>query len=199
VADPVPAAGGHPDRDRLVAAVTLAAGMLALAATLAAATALGLIAAAVWLAGWAVLPRPPTRPLTRGSAAAAVALGVAAYLGFVAVSFVARLVPVLDNAIDSVLATADEDALALVLVVALVNGVAEELFFRHALLAVCGPVAATVLYVGTTVATLNASLVAAAAVLGPLLMVQRRRTGTPLASTITHLTWSTLMLLAFPT
>lgn len=189
---------GLVDRDHLVVAATLVAGTVALAATLTAATALGLVAAAIWLAGSALLPRPPVRPLTPSAAGVAVALGAVAYGGFVAVSYVARLVPVLDNAIDSILATADEDPLVLVLVVALVNAAAEELWFRHALLSVFGPVAATGLYVLTTAATLNASLVAAAAVMGPLLMVQRQRTGTPLAPVITHLTWSTLMLLAFP-
>jgi uncharacterized protein len=200
VADP-PAGdprAGPAARDRLVAVVTLVVGAGALAATLTTATALGLAAAGVWLTGSALLSRPPARPLTPGTAGAAVALGAVAYGGFVAVSYVARLVPVLDNAIDSILATADEDPLLLVLVVALVSAAAEELWFRHALLTVFGPVAATALYVLTTAATLNASLVAAAAVMGPLLMFQRQRTGTPLAPTITHLTWSTLMLLAFP-
>lgn len=186
------------DRDRRVVAVTLVAGTVALAATLTSATALGLVVAAIWLVGSAVLPRPPVRSLTPGNTGVAVALGAAAYGGFVAVSYVARLVPVLDNAIDSILATADEDPLVLVLVVALVNAAAEEVFFRYALLAVCGPVTATGLYITTTAATLNVSLVAAATVMGPLLMVQRQRTGTPLAPVITHLTWSTMMLLAFP-
>jgi hypothetical protein len=55
-----------------------------------------------------------------------------------------------------------------------------------------------VIYVAVTAASLNLALVLAALVMGVLWMVERLSTGTPLASVLTHVTWSTLMLLAFP-
>jgi hypothetical protein len=191
--------------DRQVAAVTLVAGTATLAATLAAPrgsaafAVLGFAVAAIWLVGAALGPRPRVRPLTARGAAAAVGLGVVAYAGFVAVSYVARLVPVLNDGIDSVLTTADAGPTPVILAIAGLNAIAEEQFFRGALPTVVTPTVATALYVATTAATLNLSLVAAGIVMGPLLMRQRLATTSTTAPTITHLTWSTFMLLAFPT
>ncbi|OXR39584.1 hypothetical protein B7C42_08348 [Nocardia cerradoensis] len=54
------------------------------------------------------------------------------------------------------------------------------------------------MYVLTTTATRNPALVLAAAVMGSLFGLQRRRTGGITASLLTHLTWSTLMLHYLP-
>ena len=92
-------------------------------------------------------------------------LGVVAYVAFLAVDLVARQVPGLGGALDSILGKADAGPLALVLLVALVNGAAEEVFFRGALHSAFGgrnaARDATVVYVLVTVATLNLARVCA--------------------------------------
>ena len=91
---------------------------------------------------------------------------------------------------------------AVVVAIAVVNAVAEERFFRGALpVALAGDhraVVATAVYVLVTVATLNVALVVAAAAMGTVFMLERLATRGILAPTLTHVTWSTLMLLAIP-
>jgi membrane protease YdiL (CAAX protease family) len=86
--------------------------------------------------------------------------------------------------------------------VALVNGAGEELFFRGALHAALEPhrpaIATTIVYVVVTAATGNVALVIAAAVMGALFSLERLSTRGVLAPMVTHLTWSTLMVLALP-
>jgi membrane protease YdiL (CAAX protease family) len=200
-------------RRRLVVAATLAAGTATLGITLAAPpgspafTLLGFLLASVWVAGSVAagplhLDPPTDRIGTRRNVGAAVALGGLAFAAFVGASVVASHVPALDRALDSVLATADAGPTALVLAIAVVNAVAEERFFRGALpVALVGEhrvVVATVLYVLVTVATLNVALVVAAAAMGTVFMLERLATGGVLAPTLTHVTWSTLMLVALP-
>jgi membrane protease YdiL (CAAX protease family) len=100
------------------------------------------------------------------------------------------------------LARADKGPVVVVLAVALVNGLGEEMFFRGALFGALEdhrPVlSSTVIYVAVTVATGNIALVAAAAVMGAIFALQRAHTGSIVASTVTHLGWATLMLLALP-
>ena len=85
--------------------------------------------------------------------------------------------PVIADALDSVLAKADAGPVALVLGIALVNAVAEELFFRGALHAAFErhrPVlVTTACYVIVTATTGNLALVVAAAVMGSLFSVER--------------------------
>jgi len=89
-----------------------------------------------------------------------------------------------------------------VLALALANAVAEELFFRGALLDAIdtrhAALWATMAYVIVTAPSGNVALVAAAAVMGSLFMAERLSSGGVLASIVTHATWSTLVLLAFP-
>ena len=88
------------------------------------------------------------------------------------------------------------------LLVALVNGAGEELFFRGALHAALEPhraaIAATVVYVVVTVATGNVALVLAAVVMGTVFSLERLSTRGVLAPMLTHVTWSALMVLALP-
>ena len=167
--------------------------------------ALGLAAAAVWVLGAfasgpiAILPSRPDalRPVV----APAAALGGAAFVVFLAARLIGDHLPVISDALDRILATADAGSLWVVLVVALVNGAAEELFFRGAVQAAVGPrsvLAGTLVYVAVTTATGNVTLVIAAAVMGTVFAMERRATGGVLASTVTHLTWSTLMILLLP-
>ena len=85
---------------------------------------------------------------------------------------------------------------------AVANGVAEEIFFRGAVFAAATRhlpvVVSTLVYTATTVATGNLILVFAAIAVGLVLGLQRRATGGVLTPTITHVTWSLLMLLVLP-
>jgi membrane protease YdiL (CAAX protease family) len=111
-------------------------------------------------------------------------------------------VPLLSGSITRVLARADAGPQALVLLIALVNGIGEEVFFRGALYATFRTDHAawltTAIYCGVTIATLNLALVAAGLVMGTIFGLERRATGGVAAPVLTHLSWSTLMLLLLP-
>lgn len=128
--------------------------------------------------------------------------GMAIFGLFYGSAVVARRIPFLDDAIRSILVFADEGNGPLVYLTTLANGAAEEVFFRGALFAAIGanfPVAvSTSIYTLATVATRNPALVLAATVMGALFGFQRRVTGGIQASTLTHLTWSALMLRYLP-
>lgn len=129
------------------------------------------------------------------------ATGVGAFGAFYAAALVARRIPVLDEAISRVLVFADEGDDRLVLLTTLANGLGEEIFFRGALYAAIPghPVAAsTAVYALSTTTTRNPALVLAATVMGTLFGLQRRASGGLQAPTITHLTWSALMLRFLP-
>ena len=139
------------------------------------------------------LRRPIVTPIVFGLVAAGV---------FVLGALVVRQIDPLRDFVRHVLAHAQQGNLALVAVVTLLNGIAEEVFFRGALFAAIGrrhPVLiSTVIYAIATVATGNPMLVFAAVVMGFLFGLQRRASGGILASMLTHVTWSTVMLLALP-
>jgi hypothetical protein len=121
---------------------------------------------------------------------------------FIAGSWVVHRIHLFDNAVDELLRTADSSAIWWVMTLACVNAVAEELFFRGTLIdAVRGRFAMTVgvvPYVLATVPSGNIALVIAAAVMGAVFAGLRVRTGALTASIATHVTWSALMILAFP-
>jgi membrane protease YdiL (CAAX protease family) len=198
-------------RRRLVTAVTILVGTSLLAATLrvprgsAWFTVLGLLVAATWMVGSFVsgpIPFRPDRDTAGPTFVAPVVGGVAAFGVFLAGYLVARHLPLVGPALDGVLATADAGSTAMVLFVALVNGAGEELFFRGALHAALEPhrpaITTTIGYVVVTAATGNVALVIAAAVMGALFSLERLSTRGVLAPMVTHLTWSTLMVLALP-
>ena len=198
-------------RRRVTTATTIVVGTALLAATLrvpdgsAWFTVLGLLVAATWTVGSFVsgpIPFKPDRDVSWRTFVEPVVGGVAAFGAFLAAYLVARHLPLVGAALDGVLATADAGPTALVLVVALVNGAGEELFFRGALHAALEPhrpaVAGTIVYVVVTAATGNVALVIAAAVMGVVFSVERLSTRGVLAPMLTHLTWSTLMVLALP-
>lgn len=137
------------------------------------------------------------RPVIQSLALGALAVGV-----FCAGAVVVAQFAVLRDPVNDVLDYARMASLPVVAGITLINGVAEELFFRGALFAAIGqrwPVQiSTVLYALATVATQNLMLVFAAAVLGALVGMQRRVTGGILGPTITHLTWSLSLLFILP-
>ena len=131
-----------------------------------------------------------------------VLLGVAAFAAFAIAAILVREIATLDNALRSVLDKADAGPLAVLVAVAVINGVGEEVFFRGALHSTFGrrapAVLSTIVYVLVTVATGNVALVIAAAVMGTLFAAERLATRGILAPILTHVTWSILMVVALP-
>jgi CAAX protease family protein len=164
-------------------------------------TALG--AAVVWLVGG--LAAGNVRPGSvdgRVPLAGAGALGVAAFAVFAGATVVADHLPWLSDAVETILDKADTGSTAVVLTIAIASAVAEEVFFRGALMgalpakwAVPGSV---VVYAVVTVFTGNPALVVAAAVMGTLFALERRATNGVAAPAITHVVWSVLMIVALP-
>jgi uncharacterized protein len=198
-------------RRRVVTAATLVVGTALLAATLRVPdgsewfTVLGLLVAATWTVGSFVsgpIPFQPDRDIAWRTFVGPVVGGVAAFGAFLAAYLVARHLPLIGAALNGVMATADAVPIGFVLLVALVNGAGEELFFRgalHAALESHRPaIATTTVYVVVTAATGNIALVIAAAVVGTLFSLERLSTRGVVAPMVTHLTWSTLMVLALP-
>jgi membrane protease YdiL (CAAX protease family) len=198
-------------RRRAVTAAAIVIGTALLAATLrvprgsAWFTVLGLLVAATWALGSFAsgpIPFQPDRDVAWRTFVGPVMAGVAAFGAFLAAYLVARHLPLVGPALDGVLATADAGPTALVLFVALVNGAGEEVFFRGALHAAFEPhrpaIATTIVYVVVTAATGNVALIIAAAVMGAVFSLERLSTRGVLAPMATHLTWSTLMVLALP-
>ena len=163
----------------------------------------GFAMAATWIAAFVVART--TFPRDRRALPDAIlgaVVGVAMFGVFAAGSWALHRVHLFDSAVDELLHAADASTVGWVLALAWVNAVAEELFFRGTLIdAARGrfPFAVAVVpYVVTTVPSGNPALVLAAAIMGTVFAVLRIRTGTLTASIATHLTWSTLMILAFP-
>lgn len=201
-------------RRRVVSAVTLVVGALVLGISINLAPgdprfylATGLLAL-VWAVGAVASGRLylgrawtrsglPARPLVQPFAVGLLSVAV-----FCAGAVVVAQVPVLRDSVDAVLDHARFASLPVVALITVLNGVAEELFFRGALYSAVGPrysvVITTALYALTTVATGNPMLVFAAATLGLLVGLQRRVTGGVLAPIITHVTWSMGMLFILP-
>jgi hypothetical protein len=130
-----------------------------------------------------------------------VLLGLALALVFVLGGLVVREIDVLDDQVRSVLDHAAEGAWPLLVLITVVNGIAEELFFRGAAYAAVPrhPVAVTtVAYALATLATGNVMLAFAAVLLGVVVGLQRRASGGILGPVLTHVTWSVTMLFALP-
>jgi len=135
--------------------------------------------------------RPLLPPLLLGLSLAGV---------FVVGGLLFRHVGFVDRQVGDVLAYADRGAPLVVLLVTVVNGIAEEIFFRGAAYAALPRPAltSTLLYAAVTAAAGNLMLTVAAALLGVVVARQREVTGGLLAPTITHVTWSVAMLYALP-
>jgi CAAX protease family protein len=215
--EPVPREHAEPDsafhRRRMVVAVTLVVGATLLGFSLA--TRPGDVTfywltgalALVWTVGGVLsgplhLGRITAGTQLRRPIASPIALGLAAAAVFVVGALVVREIGPLRRLTDEVLQHARHGSLGLVLAVAVLNGIAEEVFFRGALYAAIGrrrPVAvSTAIYSLTTIATGNPMLVVAAVTLGTVLGLQRRASGGILAPILTHVTWSTVMVFALP-
>lgn len=200
-------------RRRLIVCVVLVAGAMLMAYSLnqrpgaASFYWLTMSLAAVWTVG-ALLSGPlhlgritwkdrSTRPVVTGPAVGLL-LGAVFLLGGVAVRNIAPIA----EPITRVLEYTNHGPHLLIVVIAVVNGIAEELFFRGALYTSLGrfyPVAiSTVLYAAATLATGNPMLAFAGVILGTVCGLQRRATGGVLAPMLTHVVWGLMMVLALP-
>lgn len=200
-------------RRRVVVAIVLVAGAVLLALSLRSRPGdqsfywLTLSLAAVWTLG--ALASGPLhlgsinwqgrnqRPVITGTSLGVLLGGV-----FLAGGLIVREIPPVAERITQVLQFTNHGSLLLIVVITLVNGVAEELFFRGALYTALGGyhpvVISTLLYVVATLATGNPMLVFAAVILGTVCALERRATGGVLAPTLTHLVWGLIMVLVLP-
>ncbi|SKY95530.1 abortive infection protein [Mycobacteroides abscessus subsp. abscessus] len=100
------------------------------------------------------------------------------------------------------LAFADYGSIAVVTAITLINGAAEELFFRGAVYSAVRPhhpvVVSTIVYTIATLASGNVMLGFAAILLGAVCAILRRCTGGVVAPICTHVVWSTIVLFALP-
>ncbi|MER7281626.1 type II CAAX endopeptidase family protein [Dactylosporangium sp. NPDC000244] len=215
--DRVPRTHDEPDaafrRRRIVVAVTLVVGAALLGWSLTIRPgdplfyATTFAVAATWVAGSLLsgrlhLGRILYRDQLRRPVLTPIATGLLVGGVFVAGALVVAHIPPLRAFTGEVLDHARYGAIVPITAVTLLNGLAEEVFFRGALFAAIGrrhPVLiSTVVYALATIATANPMLVFAAAVLGTVLGLQRRASGGILAPILTHVTWSTVMLFALP-
>ncbi len=215
--DEVPRDHRQPDsefrRRRVIVAITLVIGATLLGLSLATDPGDSLFypltaaVAAVWIAGGLAsgplhLGYAPWRGALRRPLVTPILLGLGAAAVFVVGALIVRQIEPLREFIAGVLAHAQQGNLALVTLITLLNGAAEEVFFRGALFAAIGRVhpvvISTAIYAVVTIATRNPMLVFAAVVMGVLFGLQRRASGGILAPIITHLAWSTVMILALP-
>lgn len=129
-------------------------------------------------------------------------VGVVVGGAFLVGGLVAREIPGVREYVTRVLEFADYGPLALVVFITVINGVAEELFFRGALYTALGKaypaVVSTIIYIVTVLATRNPMLAFAAVILGAVCAYERRVTGGVLAPVLTHFFWGLIMVLALP-
>ena len=137
------------------------------------------------------------RPMITGTAIGLLLGGV-----FVAGGLIAREITPVAELITRVLLYAHHGWYPVIVAITLINGVAEEVFFRGALYTALGRyhpvVISTVLYTCATLASGNPMLGFAAIILGTVCAFERRATGGVLAPVLTHLVWGLIMVLALP-
>jgi membrane protease YdiL (CAAX protease family) len=130
------------------------------------------------------------------------ALGGLLLATFLAGALVVARIPVLREPVDQLLDHARFGSVPVVLAITMFNGVVEELYFRGALYSAFprthAVAATTTLYALTTIGSGVPLLVFAAVVIGLVTALQRRVTGGVLGPMITHITWSSGMLLLLP-
>ncbi|CAM3141299.1 CPBP family intramembrane metalloprotease [Mycobacterium intermedium] len=200
-------------RRRIVVVITLVVGAVVLGFSLRVEAGdssfywLTLLLAAVWFVG-GFLSGPlhlggicwrgrNQRPVITGTTAGLLLGGV-----FVLGGLIAREIPVIAEYITHVLKYANQGSFALVVALTLINGLAEEVFFRGALYTALGRhypvIISTVLYIAATLASGNPMLGFAAIILGTVCALERRATGGVLAPMLTHFMWGLIMVLVLP-
>jgi membrane protease YdiL (CAAX protease family) len=121
---------------------------------------------------------------------------------FVLGGLIAREIPAVSALITRVLLFAHQGSFLLIVLITVINAVAEEIFFRGALYSALGRyhpvVISTLLYVCAAMASGNPMLGFAAIVLGTMCALERRASGGVLAPVLTHFVWGLIMVLALP-
>jgi uncharacterized protein len=200
-------------RRRVVVAITLVIGATVLGFSLRRAPGessfywLTLALAAVWTAG-AFISGPlhlggicwrgrNQRPVISGTIVGLLVGGI-----FVLGGLIAREIPAISALIARVLQFAHQGSFLLVVVITVVNGMGEEIFFRGALYTALGRhhpvVISTILYACASMASGNPMLGFAAIILGTVCALERRASGGVLAPVLTHFVWSLIMVLVLP-
>jgi membrane protease YdiL (CAAX protease family) len=137
------------------------------------------------------------RPVITGTA-----VGLLVGGAFLAGGLIAKEIPVVAALITRVLEYSHQGSFLLIVLITVVNGVAEETFFRGAVYTALGrhyPVAiSTVLYVAATLGSGNPMLGFAGIILGTVCALERRATGGILAPMLTHFVWGLIMVLVLP-
>jgi len=200
-------------RRRVVVAITLVIGATVLGFSLRRAPGessfywLTLALAAVWTAG-AFISGPlhlggicwrgrNQRPVISGTVVGLLVGGI-----FVLGGLIAREIPAISVLIAGVLQFAHQGSFLLVVVITVVNGMGEEIFFRGALYTALGRhhpvVISTILYACASMASGNPMLGFAAIILGTVCAFERRASGGVLAPVLTHFVWGLIMVLVLP-
>ncbi|OBI49070.1 CPBP family intramembrane glutamic endopeptidase [Mycobacterium sp. E796] len=200
-------------RRRVVVAITLAVGAAVLGFSLRRHPGdtsfywLTLLLAAVWLTG-GFLSGPlhlggicwrgrNQRPVITGTV-----IGLLLGGAFLVGGLIAREIPAVAALITRVLLYAHHGYLPFIVAITVINGVAEEIFFRGALYTALGRrrpvVISTLLYVCATLVSGNPMLGFAAVILGTVCALERRASGGVLAPVLTHFVWGLIMVLALP-
>ncbi|MGB8388614.1 lysostaphin resistance A-like protein [Mycobacterium sp.] len=200
-------------RRRVVVAITLVLGAVVLGFSLRRHPGessfywLTLVQAAVWTVG-AFISGPlhlggicwrgrNQRPVITGTTVGLLLGGV-----FVLGGLIVREIPAISAWITRVLLFAHQGSFVLVVVITVINGIAEEMFFRGALYSALGRyhpvVISTLLYTGVAMASGNPMLGFAAIILGTACAFERRASGGVLAPALTHFVWGLIMVLALP-
>jgi uncharacterized protein len=121
---------------------------------------------------------------------------------FVLGGLIAREIPAVSELITRLLQYTDQGSWRLTMAIALLGGIAEELFYRGALYTALGRhrplLISTAVYVVATMASGNPMLAFAAIILGTVCALERRATGGVLAPILTHFVWTLVVLLALP-
>jgi membrane protease YdiL (CAAX protease family) len=121
---------------------------------------------------------------------------------FVLGGLIAREIPAISTLIARVLQFAHQGSFLLVVVITVVNGMGEEIFFRGALYTALGRhhpvVISTILYACASMASGNPMLGFAAIILGTVCALERRASGGVLAPVLTHFVWGLIMVLVLP-
>ena len=121
---------------------------------------------------------------------------------FVLGGLIAREIQAGSELITRVLQYTDQGSWRLTMAIALLGGIAEELFYRGALYTALGRhhplLISTAVYVVATMASGNPMLAFAAIILGTVCALERRATGGVLAPILTHFVWTLVVLLALP-
>ena len=137
------------------------------------------------------------RPVITGTV-----IGVLLGAVFIVGGLVAREIDPIRDYIVRVLEFANYGALWLVVLITVINGLAEEMFFRGALYTALGrfhpEVVSTLVYVVAVSAAGNPMLGFAGIILGAVCAYERRITGGVLAPMLTHFFWGLVMVLALP-